>query len=98
MGEVYRGRATRLNRDVALKVLPDAFTLDPERLARFLSLTQPNLRSADAVNQFCQPAQLCRVVAKKGHGLPAVSDSQGQIRLCESEVRPPLSPILGIRE
>jgi serine/threonine protein kinase len=35
MGEVYRGRDTRLNRDVALKVLPDAFTLDPERLARF---------------------------------------------------------------
>ena len=35
MGEVYRARDTRLNRDVAIKVLPDAFATDPERLARF---------------------------------------------------------------
>src|SRR5215510_11211520 len=34
-GEVYRGRDTRLNRDVALKILPQAFDLDPDRLARF---------------------------------------------------------------
>src|SRR5262249_8056432 len=35
MGEVYRARDTKLNRDVALKVLSDAFTADPDRLARF---------------------------------------------------------------
>ena len=35
MGEVYRARDTKLQRDVALKVLPDVFVNDPERLARF---------------------------------------------------------------
>jgi serine/threonine-protein kinase len=35
MGEVYRARDTTLNRDVALKVLPEPFALDPDRAARF---------------------------------------------------------------
>ena len=35
MGEVYKARDTKLDRDVALKILPDAFVKDPERLARF---------------------------------------------------------------
>ena len=35
MGEVYRARDTRLARDVAIKILPDGFAHDPERLARF---------------------------------------------------------------
>jgi Tol biopolymer transport system component len=50
MGEVYRARDSRLNRDVALKVLPDAFASDPDRLARFkreaqvlASLNHPNI-------------------------------------------------------
>src|SRR4029453_15175912 len=35
MGDVYRAHDTRLHRDVAIKVLPDVFAGDPERLARF---------------------------------------------------------------
>ena len=35
MGEVYRARDTKLDRDVALKILPAAFVSDPERIARF---------------------------------------------------------------
>ena len=50
MGEVYRARDAKLNRDVAVKVLPDLFAADPERLARFereaqvlASLNHPNI-------------------------------------------------------
>ncbi|MEE8368477.1 MAG: protein kinase, partial [Thermoanaerobaculia bacterium] len=52
MGEVYRARDTQLDREVAIKVLPEAFTTDPERLARFereakvlASLNHPNISS-----------------------------------------------------
>ena len=35
MGSVYRARDLKLNRDVAIKVLPEAFACDPDRVARF---------------------------------------------------------------
>jgi len=50
MGEVYRARDTKLDRDVAIKILPVGFATDPERVARFereaktlASLNHPNI-------------------------------------------------------
>ena len=58
MGEVYRARDTTLDRDVALKVLPDRFTSDADRLARFqreakvlASLNHPNIAAIYGIEQ-----------------------------------------------
>jgi serine/threonine protein kinase len=58
MGEVYRARDARLGRDVALKVLPEAFARDAERMARFerearvlASLNHPNIASLYGVEE-----------------------------------------------
>ena len=41
MGEVYQAADTKLNRQVALKILPEAFAADPDRLARFQQAPRP---------------------------------------------------------
>jgi serine/threonine protein kinase/tetratricopeptide (TPR) repeat protein len=58
MGEVYRARDTKLKRDVALKVLPDAFAQDPDRLARFqreaellATLNHPNIAAIFSIEE-----------------------------------------------
>src|SRR5688572_27507688 len=58
MGDVYRARDTRLGRDVAIKILPAAFTGDPNRLARFerearvlASLNHPNIAAIYGIEE-----------------------------------------------
>jgi eukaryotic-like serine/threonine-protein kinase len=58
MGEVYRARDTKLGRDVALKVLPEAFARDADRIARFereakvlASLNHPNIATIHGLEE-----------------------------------------------
>ncbi|HUE87676.1 MAG TPA: protein kinase [Vicinamibacterales bacterium] len=58
MGEVYRAHDTRLGRDVAIKVLPQAFTADADRLARFerearmlATLNHPNIAAIHGIEE-----------------------------------------------
>src|SRR6266481_4533993 len=59
MGEVYRARDTKLKRDVAIKILPDEFSRDPERVSRFqreaevlASLNHPHIAAIYDLAQF----------------------------------------------
>ena len=58
MGEVYRARDTRLGRDVALKILPESFAREPDRLRRFeqearavAALNHPNILAVFDIGQ-----------------------------------------------
>src|SRR5712691_11602565 len=64
MGEVYRARDTKLGRDVALKVIPDTFALDPDRLARFqreaqvlASLNHPHIAGSTVSKTAVRPTR-----------------------------------------
>src|ERR1041384_6432712 len=59
MGEVYRARDTRLGREVAIKVLPESFARDEDRLRRFeqearavAALNHPNILAVYDVGEF----------------------------------------------
>lgn len=60
MGEVYRARDTRLQRDVALKILPDSFAADADRLMRFEreAQTLATLSHAHISRPFTEPRNL----------------------------------------
>src|SRR5580700_2134868 len=58
MGEVYRARDTRLGRDVALKIIPESFANEPDRLRRFeqearavAALNHPNILAIHDIGQ-----------------------------------------------
>jgi eukaryotic-like serine/threonine-protein kinase len=74
MGEVYRARDTNLARDVAVKVLPDAFALEPDRLARFrreaqvlASLNHPHIAAIYGLEESSNGA--CGLVLELVEGL-----------------------------
>src|SRR5271168_3093709 len=59
MGEVYRAKDTRLGRDVALKILPDSFARDADRLRRFeqearavAALNHPNILAIHDIGKY----------------------------------------------
>ena len=65
MGQVYRAKDPKLNRDVALKILPDTFAADPDRLARFrreaqvlASLNHPNIGHIYGLEDAASPPAL----------------------------------------
>src|SRR6516162_2671913 len=73
MGEVYRARDTKLKREVALKVLPDAYARDPERMARFqreaevlASLNHPNIAHIYGVEERALVMELVEGESPKG--------------------------------
>ena len=66
MGEVDRAHDTRLGRDVALKVLPDDFAQDPDRLARFAreartlaSLNHPHIAQIHGLEETARTREVC---------------------------------------
>ena len=75
MGEVYRARDAKLNRDVAIKILPDAFAHDADRVARFsreaqtlASLNHPNIAQIFGVLEEDQPTHVHALVMELVEG------------------------------
>jgi serine/threonine protein kinase len=73
MGEVYRATDTKLKRDVALKLLPEAFARDPARMARFqreaevlASLNHPNIAAIYGVEEHALVMELAEGESPKG--------------------------------
>ena len=82
MGRVYRARDTTLGRDVAIKVLPEAFATDPERLARFereaRTLAALNHSNIATIYGFDQSSRALVMELVSGRGLDELIAPQGQ--------------------
>ena len=85
MGEVYRARDTNLNREVALKILPEEFARDPERMARFqreakalAALNHPHIAAIYSLEEFRSTRALALELVEG----PTLAD-----RLAESTLR-----------
>ncbi len=92
MGEVYRARDTQLNRSVAIKVLPELFAVDHERLARFTreaqtlaALNHPNIAHIHGLEGDGSPAKPRALVMElvEGEDLSAVIE-RGAIPLADA--------------
>ena len=77
MGQVFRARDSRLKRDVAVKVLPDIFATDPERIARFereaqslAALNHPNIAQIHGVEHPAATRSSRHSNSSKGRRLP----------------------------
>jgi len=89
MGEVYRATDTSLGRQVAIKVVPDAFATDPERLARFereaktlAALNHPNIAHIYGLERSgTTPAFIMEVLPRRRAWRPRRNDSDGQHRV-----------------
>src|SRR5271154_1346860 len=87
MGEVYRARDTKLDRDVAIKVLPPSFAQDPERLARFereakvlASLNHPNIAQIYGLEDLALVMELVEGQTLKGPlALELLSTTQSKL-------------------
>ena len=90
MGEVYRARDTVLNRDVAIKVLPELFALDAERLARFTreaqtlaALNHPNIAQIYGLEASSGNTRALVMELVQGDDLSALID-RGALPLAEA--------------
>jgi serine/threonine protein kinase len=96
MGEVYRARDTKLDRDVAIKILPDAFAADAERVARFQreakSLAALNHQNIGHIYGLEESAGLTALVLELVEG-PTLADRIAQGKIPVEEALPILKQI-----
>jgi serine/threonine protein kinase/Tol biopolymer transport system component len=90
MGEVYQARDAKLGRDVALKVLPDLFVADPERLARFereartlAALNHPHIAQIYGVEESGSASALVMELVP-GSTLDEIVAQRGRLPLAEA--------------